>query len=59
MAVNGDRVLIVDNNEIIELEVPSHRKCFLADTFLKAAISCEAPDPIVDDVKAGPVVCGC
>lgn len=54
----ANRVVVVNDNQVIKPKVASDRKGLLPNTFLEAAVASKAPDLIVDDIEVGLVVCG-
>jgi hypothetical protein len=53
-----NRVVVVNNNQVIKPKVARDGKGLLPNTFLKAAVASEAPYLVVDDIEIGLIVCG-
>ena len=51
-AVDGDRVVVPDDGELVELEVTSERDGFLGDAFHQATVAGEAPGMVIHQVIA-------
>ena len=49
-AINGDRIVVEKNNQLVELQMPGQRDRFMADAFHEAAIASNNPGLVIDKI---------
>lgn len=53
-----DRIIVINNDQVVQPQMPGKTQRLLANTLLKTTVSSETPDLVVDDREGGPIVCG-
>ncbi len=54
-AVDADAVVVVEEDQLVEAQVPGERARFVADALLEVAVAHDRVDPVVEDWVVGPV----